>query len=150
MAAGDVTLLWDTQANFAGLSSLDSLADATFTALSTELDVGAITKVTDILVSASITGDDGTPPTAGGKMHLYVAAPSDGTNYPTDTADYFYLGSVVLDAAGLVESNQFSVARAFGGVLPEKLKVAVENRSNGSTETTGNTVRYQAVYSNVE
>lgn len=72
---------------------------------------------------------------------VFALASLDGTNYQTgtnstDEAVMNYVGSLPLTSNTTLQRKMFSVAAAFGGVLPAYFKIVVKNDC-GSTFTTG-------------
>lgn len=114
----------------------------------------------DALVQAKIkTGASGT--TSTGYVNIYVFATVDnGTTYTenagaTDAAITLTVppNAVLIGRINCVAntttyySGPLSVAAAFGGVLPEKWGVIVENKTGGALDSTGgnHTVKYQGI-----
>ncbi len=62
-----------------------------------------------------------------------------------------YLGSVQMNAATSVTGGLFSVAAAFGGVLPDKWGLIVINNSGAALSATGgdHVIEYEGVFLNV-
>ncbi len=56
--------------------------------------------------------------------------------------------NVVADST-VYESAPMSVAGAFGGILPEKWGIIVENKTGGTLDASGNSAFYQGVYAQV-
>jgi hypothetical protein len=103
----------------------------------------------DVLVGGFIkTGASG--PGAGDYCDLYVAASADGgTTYSGEAsgADAAYAGTIAnvqhlgristVAAATTYEFGPFSIAAAFGGVLPKNWALIFGNESDGTLDTTG-------------
>lgn len=133
--------------------------------------------VLDALVSVCLTIASGTPGTASPSVNVYVSASEDGTLWPVlQKSDGTVYASGAGDAAagalgtptnlkliGIISlmtttssgertlrSEPYSVAQAFGGNLPRKWSVFVENQSgvafSTSTVTTAQYVSYTGVY----
>lgn len=94
----------------------------------------------------------GTSPTAGNTIDFYIYATYDGTNYTggasgTDgayTADgeeglFRWIGSIEVDATSDQDYvfGPWSVGELFGGSLPQKWGVVVENNSGAALNATG-------------
>ena len=117
-------------------SSLPTLASATF-GTSSAKDNTANAPV-DLLVEMSITPGA----VAGNKQAmLYALASLDGTAYQTganatDNTVMTLIGVLLLPSAATAQTKHFSVAMAYGGVLPPYLKFVVLNDS-GAAFTAG-------------
>jgi hypothetical protein len=85
--------------------------------------------------------------TANEQMLVYVRTSVDGTNFSEDTlpANLVRIGFFSVDKAATVRSRAFSVAAAFGGVLPPKFDVIVRNDAGATTASSGNAAQYVAV-----
>lgn len=155
MATGDVTIAWNTLAAVAFTSGGPDtgITNGSFCTLSDEIDTdaSAAQKVLDILVSGKAEETAGAP-TTNSHVAIWAAVPADGTNYPASTQNYVLVGVIWVPTQSVqAYSAQFSLAAAFGGVLPEKFKLAIENRT-GQTLTSGssqNGLYIQRVYANV-
>lgn len=92
----------------------------------------------DLLVE--LTATPGT--VSGNKQALLFAQSSlDGTNYQTgaltaDEADMTFIGSLPLNTNSSLQTKMFSVAVAYGGVLPPYVRFVVKNES-GATFSAG-------------
>lgn len=115
----------------------------------------------DALVFLKIkSGASGT--TSTGVVNVYAYATADGGTSYSDTCtgsdasvtltvppNLRLIGTInVVATATTYKSGPFSVAAAFGGVLPEKWGIVIENKSGGALDTTeGNHAKfYQGVY----
>lgn len=150
MAAGDIKWVYGAATEVAWASGgPQNLANATFSGLSDELDVDALDAV-DLLVGVKFT--PAAAPSAGGFVRVWVASAMDGANYPANAQNYLLVGAAVQAVnTSAHRSVQFSVAEAFGGVLPPKLKIAIENQTGValSNVADANEAYYQAVHANV-
>lgn len=129
---------------------------------STAIDNGT-DKFEDALVSVKLkSGGSGTAST--GYVNVYAYGTVDnGTTYPdnvtgSDAAitltvppNLRLIGILNMVANGVTYKGVFSVARAFGGVLPQKWGIVLENKSGGTLDATGgnHAVLYQGVYHTV-
>lgn len=122
------------------VTGLSSLASATYVT-SNQLD-NTTNQPVDMLVELAAT-----PGTVSGNKQaiLFAIASLDGTNYQTgptsgttttDEPDLTYIGTLPLNTNTTLQRKTFSVASAFGGVLPPFLKFVVKNDS-GAAFTTG-------------
>jgi len=155
-AVGDFTLDWGawTEQTF---TALDGLANADFEA-SDELNIGALDNAVDVIIGGFVTSNAaGTSAT--GYVTLYAAAPTDGTNYPTsgasaDKDNWRQLGpslNVVANAT-VYRFAGWSLKQAFGGVLPEKVKIGAYNGSGAAldADAADNKLFYQVVFANAK
>ncbi|HEV2612535.1 MAG TPA: hypothetical protein VGU61_19895 [Noviherbaspirillum sp.] len=121
-------------------TGLSTLASATYVA-SNVLDVSANDPL-DVIVELAIT-----PGTVAGNKQavLFAQASLDNTNFQTgpasgttttDEAVLTLIGTLPLPTNATLQRKAFSVAAAFGGVLPPYLKFVVKNDS-GAAFTTG-------------
>lgn len=147
-AVGDHSLKWVAAQELT--ISYASLADGAYVA-SSELDLSALDNVIDVLVGSKHKTQAGTLATDP-FIQLYALAPLDGTNYPAQEENYRPVGpAIFVETANSQEySNLYSVAEAFGGVLPNKLKIAVLNSTNIAMSATANEceIYYVLVYAN--
>jgi hypothetical protein len=122
------------------VTGLSTLASATYVQ-SNDYDC-TTNQPLDLLVELAAT-----PGTVSGNKQavLFATASLDGTNYSTgptsgttttDEADLVYLGTLPLNTNATLQRKLFSVAAAFGGVLPAHVKFVVKNDS-GAAFTTG-------------
>jgi len=134
-------------------SALNSLASATF------VSAGTITHNTnqplDVLVEVTAT-----PGTVAGNKQLVVFAKIslDGTNFTsgpesgtttTDEPDLFFVGTVPLNTNSTAQTKTFSLAAAYGGVLPYASKIIVKNDSGAALAASGNSVYYSEISATV-
>lgn len=99
---------------------------------------------------------------ATGYVNVYAYGTADGgTNYGdgatgsdagitlTNPTNLRLIGIINIVANGVTyKSNPMSVAQAFGGVLPEKWGIVLENKTGGTLDATGgnHSAFYQGVY----
>lgn len=139
MAAGDITQKWGNSANM-GITLASLASNNVAGRESNSVDITALGPVLDILVQAKIKLDTGT--IANDKcVYLYLAGSEDGTKWPDPVTgndagcntsnDMTLARAIDTPANGTTYiSNPFSVASAFGGVLPRKFSAVVRNYSN--------------------
>jgi hypothetical protein len=116
----------------------------------------------DALVAVNVTSA-GSGTVATGVVNVYAYATVDGGTTYTESAtgsnasitlkvptNLKFLGSVAVSAVStLYNGGPFSVREAFGGTLPEKWGIVIENKTGGALHTSGNSVVYQGVYNTV-
>ena len=134
-------------------SALNSLASATF------VSAGTITHNTnqplDVLLEVTAT-----PGTVSGNKQLVVFAKIslDGTNFTsgpesgtttTDEPDLFFVGTVPLNTNSTAQTKTFSLAAAYGGVLPYASKIIVKNDSGAALNASGGSVYYSEISATV-
>ena len=134
-------------------SALNSLASATF------VSAGSLTHNTnqplDVLVEVTAT-----PGTVSGNKQLVVFAKIslDGTNFTsgpesgtttTDEPDLFFVGTVPLNTNSTAQTKTFSLAAAYGGVLPYASKIIVKNDSGAALNASGGSVYYSEISATV-
>lgn len=142
--------------------TLNSLASsATAGRESTAVD-NTTNKFRDALVSILATLATGTPADSkalfvyaygtadGGSNYSDVVTGSDAAITLTDPPNVRLIG-VINTPTGSASyvGGPFSVAAAFGGVLPDHWGIVVRNHSGVALETTGNSAHYQGVYDTV-
>lgn len=126
----------------------------------------AIDNSTDVFLDALVhvtikAGSSGTA--AGGVVNVYAAGTVDGgTKYsggasgtagsytPVSPTQLRLIGqvNVVADSA-TYEGGPFSVAGAFGGILPQKWVIVLENVSGATLDASVGAVKYQGIYQQV-
>ena len=117
-------------------AALPTLASATYGTSSTKDNTA--NQPVDLLVELSITPGA----VAGNKQAvLYALASLDGTNFQTganstDSGDMTFIGVLPLATASSKQTKLFSVAMAYGGVLPPYMQFVVLNDS-GAAFTAG-------------
>jgi len=133
-------------------------------------------KFLDDLITVTFTIASGTPTSNGPYVNFYAAASADGTLFPqtqlsngttyaTGTGSQSVgalgvppnlrlIGSMALQTTNSAAERTFrtepmSVARAFGGVLPQKYSIIVENQVgvalSSSTTTSANNIAHQPI-----
>lgn len=134
-------------------SALNSLASATYVSCGTIPHNTA--QPLDVLIEVSAL-----PGTVSGNKQLLVFAKAslDGTNYSTgpeasnsavDEADLFFVGVVPLNTNTTTQTKMFSLAAAFGGMLPHTSKIIVRNDSGAALNASGGSVYYSEVSATV-
>lgn len=130
MAVGDITIAHGTAVEIIWTTEADgprNLADDALSLFSDEITI--VAPVIDVMIGMklkTITGALQTNPA----VFIYAATPADGTSYPVLNRNGLMLvGRPIRVNASLVTefSNQFSLAAAFGGILPAKFKIAIFN-----------------------
>lgn len=111
----------------------------------------------DALVSVTVKTAAGTPG-SDGLVYVYAYGSEDGTNFGDNatgsdagltmrtTTNLALIGVIACPTASTTYVGQpMSVAAAFGGRLPRKWGVVVENKTNLSLDSTGNAAAYTGV-----
>lgn len=134
-------------------SALNSLASATF------VSAGTITHNTnqplDVLVEVTAT-----PGTVSGNKQLlvYAKASLDGTNQTTgpetgttvtDEPNLYYVGTLPLNTNSTTQTKVFSLAAAYGGLLPYASEIVVRNDSGAALNASGGSVYYSEISATV-
>lgn len=125
-------------------AALNSLASATYVVLGTLTHNSSGKAPLDVLVELAVT--PGT--VAGNKQAVLFAQPSlDGTNFgtgptsgttTTDEPDLVLIGVLPLNTNSALQRKIFSLAAAFGGVLPYATKLIAKNDSGAALASSGN------------
>jgi hypothetical protein len=127
-------------------AALNSLASATYVVLGTITHNASGKTPLDCLVELAATS--GT--VSGNKQLVLFAQPSlDGTNFgtgptsgttTTDEPDLVFIGALPLNSNATLQRKIFSLASAFGGVLPYATKLIAKNDSGAALASSGNDV----------
>jgi hypothetical protein len=127
-------------------AALNSLANVTYVTLGTITHNSSGKTPLDCLVELSATS--GT--VAGNKQLVLFAQMSlDGTNFgsgptsgttTTDEQNLVQIGSLPLNSNATLQRKTFSLAAAFGGVLPFATKLIAKNDSGAALASSGNDV----------
>ena len=119
---------------------------------STNLYIDALVNVT-IVSAASSTSSTGyvaiyaVGTVDGGSTYGEGAGSSDAAITLTVPTNAKLIGILnVVANSTTYHSNPFSVAAAFGGVLPQKWVIIVQNESGATLASSGNSAQYQGVY----
>lgn len=136
-------------------SSATAGRESTVVSNATPLSLDALVQVTAVVSTGTIANDRG--------VHVYAyASVDDGSTFPDGitgsdaaysfnaaaTSNLAYLGFIQIPAQSLTRRKIFSIASAFGGVLPARWGIAVLNYS-GISLTTGSGAIYQLVEATV-
>lgn len=134
-------------------SALNSLASATF------VSAGTITHNTnqplDVLVEVTAT-----PGTVSGNKQLvvYAKASLDGTNQTTgpetgtavtDEPNLYFVGALPLNTNSTTQTRIFSLAAAYGGMLPYASEIVLRNDSGAALNASGGSVYYSEISATV-
>lgn len=134
-------------------SALNSLASATF------VSAGTITHNTnqpiDVLIEVTAT-----PGTVSGNKQLlvYAKASLDGTNQTTgpetgttvtDEPNLYFVGALPLNTNSTTQARIFSLAAAYGGVLPYASEIVLRNDSGAALNASGGSVYYSEISATV-
>lgn len=129
MATVKQTVGTKTARTVSGLSTLANLSYA----MSATVDNTAV-QPSDQLVELTVT-----PSTVSGNKQalVFALASLDGTSFQTganttDEPGMTFLGALPLNSNATVQTKAFSVAVAFGGVLPPFLRFVVKNESGAA------------------
>jgi hypothetical protein len=130
-------------------SLLNSLASGAYAA------VGTINHATndplDVLVEVRVT-----PGTVADPKQVLVFAKGslDGTNFTsgpesgttaTDENNLVYVGSIPCNSNATEQAGIFSLAAAYGGVLPQASKIIIKNETGAALAASGHAVYYSEV-----
>ena len=134
-------------------SALNSLASATV------ISAGTITQNTnqpiDVLIEVTAT-----PGTVSGNKQLlvYAKASLDGTNQTTgpetgttvtDEPNLYFVGALPLNTNSTTQTRIFSLAAAYGGVLPYASEIVLRNDSGAALNASGGSVYYSEISATV-
>lgn len=134
-------------------TALNSLASATF------VSAGTITHNTnqpiDVMVEVTAT-----PGTVSGNKQLVVFAKAslDGTNQTTgpetgttvtDEPNLYFVGALPLNTNSTTQTKVFSLAAAYGGVLPYASEIVLRNDSGAALNASGGSVYYSEISATV-
>lgn len=134
-------------------SALNSLASATF------VSAGTLTHNTnqpiDVLLEVTAT-----PGTVSGNKQLlvYAKASLDGSNQTTgpetgtavtDEPNLYYVGTLPLNTNSTTQTRIFSLAAAYGGLLPYASEIVVRNDSGAALNASGGSVYYSEISATV-
>lgn len=147
------------------ITSFNSLASSTTAAASSAaITVGTSANVVDHLVQLTLTGPATMTATAATMVNVFVYGSADGTVWAgdsitnelvdgTDKAIVFsvngknalFLGTIpmTLTTAGtstVYKSEPFSIASVFGGILPAKYVVAINNAAGAALPASGHSI----------
>lgn len=133
----DIKLAYGSEASVTvtGLASLANGSSATSDAVdnSTNLFVDALC---DVELDGSAAGNTG-------NVYIYAQGAVDGVNFDDSGNDTLV---AVVDMNGTTSvRKRFSIAQAFGGVLPRHWKLRFLNSSGAALNSTGNALSYIGV-----
>lgn len=150
-------------------TSFNSLASSTTTGAASAASVTTSTtnNVVDYILTVKITAGAITP-SAATNVILFLVGSDDGANWAggAATAEVFdgtnkaitlsavsnnlrFAGSINCHTASIAYISQpISVASIFGGILPKKWQVVIQNQSGVALAASGNFVQAQAIYYN--
>lgn len=134
-------------------SALNSLASGTY------VSAGTLTHNTnqpiDVLIEVTAT-----PGTVSGNKQLlvYAKASLDGTNQTTgpetgttvtDEPNLYFVGALPLNTSSTTQTRMFSLAAAYGGVLPYASEIVLRNDSGAALNASGGSVYYSEISATV-
>jgi hypothetical protein len=125
--------------------SLNSLANGSIVASSD------VVNTTDLFVDVLVELVIADVAEAGNKQVLIYASSSvDETNFSEAVAanrqQMAYVGAVSVNGTGPHRSRAFSVAAAFGGVIPPEFRIVAYNDSGVALASSGNSAQYRGVH----
>lgn len=85
----------------------------------------------------------------GGTTYDDVATGTDGGVTLTSPPNLVLLGTIYVVANSTTYNRTFSVAQAFGGVLPDHWGIVVENKSGATLDASVGAAKYQGIYGTV-
>lgn len=134
-------------------SALNSLASGTY------VSAGTLTHNTNqpIDVMIEVTATPGT--VSGNKQLLvYAKASLDGANQTTgpetgttvtDEPNLYFVGALPLNTSSTTQTKIFSLAAAYGGVLPYASEIVLRNDSGAALNASGGSVYYSEISATV-
>lgn len=150
-------------------TSFNSLANSTTTgaASSAAATTSTANNVVDALVRLRISVGAITP-SASTNIIIYCYGSEDGTNFEgpttgaterlagTDSAitlgsssnNLRFLGTINCHTASLIYDKMFNIAAAFGGTLPRKWAIVIQNQTGVALASSGHSINYTEVYYN--
>lgn len=149
-------------------TALNSLASSTTAFAQTDAVTTTVTEnITDALVRASVVVGAITP-SGSTVINFYVVGSEDGTVWAGSSAtsevitatagavtistlgnNLRFLGSMICHTASVTMKTQpMSVAAAFGGMLPKKWVVVVQNQTGSNLSGSGHSISYTEAYYN--
>lgn len=145
---GAITLVTGTRTSLT-TSAMNSLANGTY------VSAGTLNHTTnyplDVMIEVKVT-----PGTVSGNKQVVVFAKAslDGTNFQsgpesgtttTDEPNLKFIGTVPCGTSSTAQTGVFSLASAFGGVLPQQTKIVLKNDSGAALAASGHSVYYSEV-----
>lgn len=85
----------------------------------------------------------------GGSTYTDGMPGTDSAVTPTDPSNLKLIGQLNSETSGQKKAGPFSVARAFGGILPEKWGIVVRNNAGNALGGPTNSAWYQGIYGQV-
>ena len=143
-----ITLVTGTRTSLT-TSAMNSLANGTY------VSAGVLNHTTndplDVLIEVEVT-----PGTVSGNKQVVVFAKAslDGTKFQsgpesgtttTDEPNLKWIGTVPCNTSSTAQTGIFSLASAFGGVLPQQSKIVLKNDSGAALAASGHSVYYSEV-----
>ncbi len=134
-------------------TALNSLASATF------VSAGTITHNTNqpIDVMVEVTATPGTV-SVNKQLLVYAKASLDGSNQTTgpetgttvtDEPNLYFVGALPLNTSSTTQTRIFSLAAAYGGVLPYASEIVLRNDSGAALNASGGSVYYSEISATV-
>lgn len=139
--SGEIILQWGSNTEITWASSgFDSgIADGAATALSNTLSITGLSPgAIDVLLMMKSRTQTGT--LIDPAIYLYAGSSFDNSNFTLNDIDTLSLvGVQFINTANTTEwSTAFSLARAFGGVLPPYVQFKIQNETNITLSSTAN------------
>lgn len=124
-------------------AGLNSAAAAAYINLG-EVD-NSSAKLLDYLVEVAVTPS--AAPSGNAQIVIFAQDSVDGTNYSDSSQDanMALLGTIQMSAAQAYRSRAMSVAAAFGGVMPEYVRIIAKIDDGVALAATGNSAQYVGI-----